>query len=118
MNSKKLITRKAMPLLAVMVSCLLFTYCGGSGDSSESAPDTTAPGKISLTLITAGTDSVTFTWTDPSDSDLAHISITYALSTATSKSDPEKVSAKTCTFTQNGLSSGAEYYFTATSVDI
>ena len=75
--------------------------------------DTTAPAKVSGLSGTAGDGQVTLTWTDPTDTDLDHIEITWDNGGTT----PQTVAKGTGTYTATGLSNGTAYTFTVKAVD-
>jgi hypothetical protein len=80
---------------------------------SSIAEDTTPPANVSSLSATAGNEAVTLTWTNPTDSDLAFIEITWTPGGTT----PETVSNVTQTYTASSLAGGTSYIFTVKAVD-
>jgi hypothetical protein len=74
--------------------------------------DTTPPGKVTALSAAAGNGEVTLTWTDPTDSDLASIEITW-----TPGNGNETVTKGTGTYTASGLTNGNAYTFTVRAKD-
>ena len=115
-------------VISVFAIALLLTACGSDGGSSKSpgdttdpaeTTDTTAPSKIYLTGISATSTNITFTWTDPSDSDFDHAVITCSDGT---NSESENVAAGKKTLTKTtlkstALSASTPYAFTIKSAD-
>ncbi|MDO8462978.1 MAG: hypothetical protein Q7S96_01745 [bacterium] len=52
-----------------------WTASSASGSPPSAGGDTTPPGKVTNIQVTPGADHVLFTWTDPPDTDLAHVDI-------------------------------------------
>jgi len=75
------------------------------------APDSTAPAEVTNLTKTIGDQQVTLDWTDPDDSDLDHIAITWGTS-GSANVDPQ-----TETYTATSLTNGEEYIFTVKTVD-
>jgi hypothetical protein len=74
-------------------------------------PDTTPPGVITNLAAHTGSDTVKFTWDDPSDSDFDHVEIWYGTSQgATSVTSVPSVPKGTKTSTGTGSSGDVRYY--------
>jgi hypothetical protein len=101
--------KKCIIKISLIIFCLLLlASCGGSSDDSsnggDTGTDTTAPSNITLAGLSTTESSITFTWTDPSDTDLDHITITCSDGTDSESAD---ITAGTETHTQGTLNSGA-----------
>ena len=104
---------------------VIYTFTAVSVDnagnhSPSSAPveitaDATPPMPVSNLVATGGPSQATLTWTDPGDSDLARILITWT-STAGDSTQPLEVASGIETATITALTPG-EYTFTVVSVD-
>jgi hypothetical protein len=75
--------------------------------------DTTPPADVTGLDGTPGDKQVTLAWTDPADTDLAFIEITWTPNGAT----PQTVPRGTQTYTATGLANGTTYTFTVKAVD-
>jgi hypothetical protein len=75
--------------------------------------DTTPPAQVSGLTATPGNGQVTLTWTDPTDTDLASIEITWTPGGTT----PQTVAKGTQSKTITGLTNGTPYTFTVKAKD-
>ncbi len=81
--------------------------------ATPETPDADAPAAVSAVTSTAGDTVVTLDWTDPSDSDLANIEITWSPDgSAVQEVDPGEE-----TFVAVELTNGTEYTFSIVAVD-
>jgi hypothetical protein len=80
---------------------------------SSIAKDTTPPANVTSLSATAGNEAVTLTCTNPNDSDLAFIEITWTSGGTT----PETVFKGAQTYIASSLAGGTEYTFTVKAVD-
>jgi hypothetical protein len=87
-----------------------------SGAASVTVIDTTAPAIVSNLTGTAGDGQITLNWTDPADTDLASIEITFTPAAA-GVAQPIPVNKGTQTMTVTGLNNGTTYAFTLKTVD-
>ena len=95
----------------------------GTLPPTSSDPDTTPPGLVTnLRAVQRADDnaqtttSAQISWTEPFDSDLAHVLLSWE-PTGGDQTSPLMVTAGTATATIMGLTDGTEYSFTAVSVD-
>ncbi|WP_181438758.1 S-layer homology domain-containing protein [Paenibacillus sambharensis] len=92
-----------------------------SGVTVEGTPaaapeaDTTPPGEVTNPRVAAGSGQLTFTWTDPTDQDLARIKISGHGSTVTESVYADKGAES---YTYAGLNNGTKYEFLITTVDM
>jgi chitodextrinase len=88
---------------------------GTTVSATPAAPDESAPAEVTNLSATPGDGKVALSWTDPSDSDLDHIEITW--SPTDGNTQPKIVSAGTESATVTGLTNGNEYTATVKTVD-
>ena len=87
------------------------------GTLSSASPDTTPPGLVTnLRAAQNAADGAQVVWTEPFDSDLANILLSWVPAEG-DQTSPLTVAAGTRTATITGLTAGTEYSFTAVSVD-
>jgi len=105
--------RKPLPFYLIISLSLLFFACGLSGNKEEETAanrrDRTAPKMIELTGVAVDNSSITFTWTDPPDSDLDYIMI--------SCSETQSISAGVECCTISALEADQRKKISAISVD-
>jgi hypothetical protein len=77
--------------------------------------DTTPPAEVTSLIGTPGDGTVTLTWTDPADSDLGHLEISWTGGSATAEKSTagDRSNSKTI----SGLINGIAYVFTIKAVD-
>ena len=109
--------KRRVLLISVTAVLLLLTGCpsptgdSGGGDSA----DTTPPAATSGLLANSGNGEINLSWTDPSDSDLDRIEITW--SPGDGENQPKSVSPGIEAATVTGLTNGTKYTFTVEAVD-
>ena len=106
----------AICLVALVVACS--SPLGGNNAATDSDPtvdssDDPAPQPVSDLAARAGVSTVILTWTDPDETDLDHIEITWTPDGSTS----EEVSPGTETVEVTGLAGETEYTFSVVAVD-
>jgi hypothetical protein len=80
--------------------------------------DTTPPARVTVLTGTPGDGQVTLSWTDPADTDLASIEITWAPGGTAARTVAKSTAANRAnTTTISGLTNGTEYTFTVGAVD-
>ncbi|MFP3043577.1 fibronectin type III domain-containing protein [Treponema primitia] len=87
-----------------------------TGPHSPYPDDHTAPADVSGLGAIPGNSAVTLSWTDPSDSDLSYIEISFAPE-AEGLTQPVSVAKGTGTKTITGFANGTAYTFTVKAVD-
>ncbi|MBR1403013.1 MAG: fibronectin type III domain-containing protein [Treponema sp.] len=97
-------------LAGVIVPLLVFVGCS-SDEGSTNQADTTPPAKLTAVQTSATTTTVTFSWTNPSDSDYASMIIQRSGSTSAT------VPKSQTSYTVEGLTAGTDYSFSFISVD-
>jgi chitodextrinase len=98
-----------------IIFALLLTFAGcETGTEEEDVPDTVPPADVTGLSGTVGSGQVTLTWTDPADSDLDHIEITFVPAVG---DQPRRVAKGVKTIVITGLTDGTEYTFTVKAVD-
>ncbi|MBN1499410.1 MAG: DUF4959 domain-containing protein [Spirochaetes bacterium] len=107
---------KKIILFSIISSTLLFGGCdssgGGSGDGGSSgSEDTTPPEAVVITGITAGQNQINIDWTNPADSDLDHVQISWT------NVSSEDIPANVQTHSITGLDSSTKYTLNLTAVD-
>ncbi|MBB5219289.1 DUF4959 domain-containing protein [Treponema rectale] len=107
-----------------MVYIYTLTADGWSVTSVEgvkTAADCTPPETPSVTATETSDHSLTFSWTDPSDTDFDYLTVTTdgkQIDGTTAVTVPEKISAGVQTVTFSKLAAGTEYSFTFTFFDL
>jgi hypothetical protein len=108
--------KKYIIKISLIIFCLLFlASCGGSSsndssdtDGTESETDTTTPvvtvAGLTFASLSTTESSITFTWTDPEDTDFDHVAVT--CSDGTDSEDAE-IAAGTENYTQSTLNANA-----------
>jgi chitodextrinase len=94
---------------------------GETGTAAPHAPDTTPPGGVSGLAGTAGNKWVSLSWTDPGDTDLDHLEITWTPAAigvtqpviVDKSAEGDRSNSKTIT----GLVNSTAYTFTVKAVD-
>ncbi len=87
------------------------------GTLTSASTDTTPPGLVTnLRAVQNAADAVQVVWTEPFDSDLTNILLSWAPAEG-DQTSPLTVAAGTRTAAVTGLTAGTEYTFTAVSVD-
>jgi hypothetical protein len=104
-------------IAAALVLALMACEIPTDPDDTTSG-DTTPPTAVSSLNGTAGNGAVTLTWTDPAESDLAHIEITWTAGnggsiTAAKSAAPNRANTTTIT----ALAHGTSYTFIVMAVD-
>jgi predicted phage tail protein len=97
--------------LSVTVSAENVTGQNLTLEKAEAA-DTTPPAKVSGLTGSPGNGQVSLSWTDPADTDLASIEITWSSGNGSATVDKGAE-----TYTATGLTNGTEYTFTVKAVD-
>jgi hypothetical protein len=80
---------------------------------ASSPSDLIPPGLVSALTAVSGDRQISLTWTDPADTDLDHIEITWTPGGTT----PQTVAKGAGTYTAMGLDNGTDYAFTVKAVD-
>ena len=96
-------------IIALLGLCFVFFGC--IIQTQPSVPDTTPPAKLMSVASSVTATSVTFTWTNPSDSDYASMKIFNGNTLVATVNRP------TATYTVTGLTQGTTYTFKFVSVD-
>jgi predicted phage tail protein len=81
-----------------------------------SSSDLTRPGPVTSLAVQATATTVTLTWTDPADTDLASIEITWTPPDGTDDGS-KSITDGTGTYTTTGLNKGTAYTFSVVAVD-
>jgi len=107
--------KKIFFLYVIFVICIAAAGCGGSGKSS-SKTDTTAPDEVTLTAATITDTSISFTWTNPSDTDFNHVKMTWTKDGVDAGSS-ETTDKTITTYSISGLTASSEYSVTVKAAD-
>jgi hypothetical protein len=104
--------RGKSPALFIAALVIIHIACG-SADGGVTGGDITPPADVTGIAGTVASGEVTLNWTDPADTDLDHIEITWTGGSGGSETAAKGVG----TITITGLSNGTAYTFTVKAVD-
>lgn len=100
--------------IVILSALLIFFGCQNPLSSGDEEKDDDPPNPVrDLVAADVGEQSVTLSWSDPDDSDLNHIEITWNPTGST----PKLVDPNIETYTATGLATGTEYTFMVGAVD-